>query len=76
VKPGWHFLTGKRADVDLIRRRLGIYDPDEKRTEHLAVLTVGNEPQGQWVAIPALAAPQEIVRTARRMLGNPAVPQR
>lgn len=70
VKKGWHFLTGTRADVDLIRRKLGIYDPDEKSTEHLAVLTIGNEPQGQWVAIPALSAPQEIVRTARRMMGD------
>jgi protein SCO1/2 len=72
VQPGWHFLTGARADVDLIRKRLDIYDPDERRTEHLAVLTVGNEAQGQWVAIPALSSPREIVRCARRMLGEPA----
>lgn len=70
MQPCWHFLTGERDD--LIRKRLGIYHPDEQRTEHPAVLTIGNEAQEQWVAIPALIPPREIVRAARRMLGEPA----
>ena len=67
---GWYFLTGSKADIDTIRRRLGVYDPDEARTEHLAVLTIGNESTGQWLAMPALSPPQEIVRTTLRLMGS------
>ena len=28
VGPGWTFLTGDYDDIDLLRHRLGIYDPD------------------------------------------------
>ena len=67
VKDGWNFLTGKKSDVDLIRRKLGVYDPDENVTEHLTVLTIGNERDGQWLAMPALSTPEEIVRTTLRI---------
>jgi protein SCO1/2 len=67
VQKNWYFLTGKREDVDLIRRKLGVYDPEEKKLEHLNVLTVGNEPAGQWLAMPAPSSNEEIVRTVLRL---------
>ena len=68
VKDGWNFLTGRKSDVDLIRRKLGVYDPDEKITEHMVVLTIGNEREGQWLSIPALSTTEDIVRTAVRIM--------
>jgi protein SCO1/2 len=66
----WVLLTGKKNDVDLIRRKLGVYDPDEKRLEHMNVLTVGNEPLGQWLALPVFSSDAEIVRTVTRIAGE------
>ena len=63
VQAGWQFLTGQKQDIDRIRRELGVYDPEEKKTEHLNVLTIGKEPTGQWLAIEALATPDDIVQT-------------
>jgi protein SCO1 len=63
VQPGWQFLTGQKSDIDQIRRGLGVYDPDDKKIEHMNVLTIGRESTGQWLAIEALAKPEDIVQT-------------
>jgi cytochrome oxidase Cu insertion factor (SCO1/SenC/PrrC family) len=58
--PGWTFATGSRNDIDAIRRRLGLYDnPDF--TQHMGLLTFGNEPEGKWAATFALDKPENIV---------------
>ncbi len=61
TKPGWYFLTGAKQDVDLIRRKLGIYDND--KDQHTGILTVGNEATGAWVAINSTAKPKDIAST-------------
>jgi protein SCO1/2 len=63
----WILLTGTKNDVDLIRHKLGVFDPDEKKLEHMNVLTIGNEPQGQWLAMPVFSSDAEIVRTVVRI---------
>jgi len=60
AKPGWTFATGTRENIDSIRRLLGLYDnPDF--TQHMGLLTFGNEPQGKWAATFALDKPENIV---------------
>jgi protein SCO1 len=51
VGPGWTFLTGKKADIDLISKKLGLYtEPDpNNRDGHTPSVLVGNEPSGQWI---------------------------
>lgn len=76
VQPGWNFLTGNKEDVDSIRRGLGVYDPEEKKIEHMNVLTMGREPTGRWLAIEALAKPYDIVDTVLRLANSgPAAPR-
>ena len=49
VGPGWLFLTGKKADIDLVGRKLGLdADPTLNRDGHTVDLMIGNEPTGQW----------------------------
>jgi protein SCO1/2 len=60
AKPGWTFATGRREDVDAIRRRLGLYDTPDY-TQHMGLLTFGNEPEGKWAATNALDKPENIV---------------
>jgi protein SCO1 len=48
--PGWTFLTGKKADIDLLSKKIGLYqepDPND-RDGHMPELLIGNEPTGQW----------------------------
>ena len=70
VQSGWQFLTGQKNDIDRIRSGLGVYDPEEKKTEHLNVLTIGKEPTGQWLAMEALATPDDIVQTVLTLAQN------
>jgi len=66
IGPGWQFLTGKPADIELLRRRLGFVDPDpvldRDKSNHTGVLRYGNEARSLWAACPAMADPAEIVR--------------
>ena len=68
---GWYFLTGKKQDVDLIRKQLGVYDPDEKKVQHMNVLTIGKEPSAVWMSMEALAKPNDIAKTILRVLAWP-----
>jgi protein SCO1/2 len=70
VQPGWKFLTGKKVDIDLIRRQLGVYDPDANKIAHMNVLTMGSENTGRWFAMEALAKPDDIVNTVMRIVGK------
>jgi protein SCO1 len=71
IQSGWYFLTGRQEDVDLVRRKLGVYDPEEQKLEHMNVLTIGNEAQGKWIGMEALAKPGDITETVLRVLGEP-----
>ena len=51
IGPGWTFLTGKKADIELISKKLGLYsepDPND-RDGHTPSVLIGNEPGGQWM---------------------------
>lgn len=47
VGPGWTFLTGKQADIDTIRKKLGLYSTE--RVDHAGNMIVGNDAIGQWL---------------------------
>jgi len=49
--PGWYFLTGKREDIDAVRKKIGMAGrlDEDPLTGHTSSLTLGNEPQGQWM---------------------------
>ena len=47
--PGWLFLTGKKADIDTIGRKLGIYSDPGSPDGHAPHLLIGNEATGQWM---------------------------
>lgn len=67
IKPGWQFLTGKRADIEILRRKLGFVDPDpvidKDKSQHIGLVRVGNERLDRWLACPALANPEQIVKS-------------
>jgi len=61
--PGWIFLTGKMADIDLLSRKLGLWsDPKETQDGHTPMLLLGNEATGQWTRTSALDNPAYTAR--------------
>jgi protein SCO1/2 len=57
--PGWQFLTGAPADLELLRRKLGFTNPDPKLdqdvTQHIGNVRYGNEPLERWASCPGMA---------------------
>ena len=72
VGPGWDFLTGKAADIELLSKKLGLYsEPDPSNPDgHTALLLVGNEVTGQWMRNSALDNPKFLARTIGDWLNN------
>jgi protein SCO1/2 len=72
AKRGWTFLTGDPDDVDLLRRKFGLYDPDPvidaDKTQHAGLLIYGSEPAGRWGAIPVDDSLENIVRALTKVM--------
>jgi protein SCO1/2 len=65
--PGWSFLTGDEADMELVRHRLGFVDPDPTidadKTSHTGMVRYGNEPLQLWSACPGMSRPDSLVKS-------------
>jgi protein SCO1/2 len=66
VKPGWTLLTGKRVDIEILRRRLGYVDADPPRDQdpenHVAVARYGDDRSQRWNSISLRNSPAKIAR--------------
>ena len=67
IRPGWTFVTGKRADVDLIRRGLGVRDNDDQ-SQHTGMLIYGNEAFGRWASTPVMQSPATLAAIVLRVV--------
>jgi protein SCO1/2 len=71
VGPGWTFLTGNRADIDLLQRRLGLRPVSERNLrDHETSIVVGNERTGRWVKRSAYESPRLLADLLGRVLQN------
>jgi protein SCO1 len=70
--PGWLFLTGTAADIELISRKLGLYsEPNPANQDgHTPSLVVGNSVTGQWMRNSALDNPRFLATTIGNWMGN------
>ncbi|KQT09614.1 hypothetical protein ASG30_13725 [Ramlibacter sp. Leaf400] len=61
----WTFLTGRKADVEQLRRGLGFSDPDPQLdadiTRHTGMVRVGNDALDRWTMAPARVSPNQIL---------------
>jgi protein SCO1 len=66
IKPGWTLLTGKPAEMEQIRRRMGFVDSDPvvdaDLKNHTGMVRVGNVALDRWFMMPAMSRPQQIAR--------------
>jgi len=72
ARPGWTFLTGNGEDLEMLRRKLGFFDPDPKvdadKNQHGALVVYGNDAAGRWSVMPALLDPGRIASSVLRLL--------
>ncbi|MEY8879581.1 MAG: SCO family protein [Leptothrix sp. (in: b-proteobacteria)] len=50
--PSWRFLTGRPQDIELLRRRLGLYDDSDRlldANDHSLSGMIGNQATGRWM---------------------------
>ena len=65
VGQGWKFLTGKQHDVELLRKKLGLFREDieaGKLSEHSTSIMIGNEATGQWIKRSPFDEPHVLAR--------------
>ncbi|KAF3999611.1 SCO family protein [Glaciimonas immobilis] len=72
IQPGWTFLSGKRGDMESVRRKLGFYDKDPfedaKLARHTGMLRIGNERIDRWCMVPSLSPTRQIVKSILDMV--------
>ncbi len=70
TKPGWTFVTGDKDEIEMLRRKMGVYDPDPvvdaDLDSHAGLVTFGNESTGRWSALPGTMRADQITRTMLR----------
>jgi protein SCO1 len=71
--PGWLFLRAEPNETLALRKSLGFYErdaaADAKKSSHVAMIRIGNEPRQLWATTSAMSAPPVIVRSV--MLAQP-----
>lgn len=71
IGPGWTFLTGKKSDITLLERKLGLYnDPSINPDGHLPHLLIGNDATNTWIRANALDNPSFQARMIGEFLDN------
>lgn len=69
--PAWTFLTGKKEDIDLVAKKLGLYfDPTLNRDGHTVDVMFGNEPAGQWMKNSTVDNASFLARMISTVVGN------
>jgi protein SCO1/2 len=68
AKPGWHFLTGKKENVDWALYKIGQYTEDKQ--DHVNIIVMGNEGTGLWKKAFALSAPPDLIKVFESVLND------
>jgi protein SCO1/2 len=70
--PGWLFLTGKKEDIELVRKKFGLAAASfqNELTDHSTRLTIGNGATGQWMQDGAMDDPRYIAMMAGDWLSS------
>jgi protein SCO1 len=76
--PGWLFLTGSQADIDLVSQKIGLYSPPDPSNPdgHVPSLLVGNEATGQWMRNSGVDNPKFLARMIGDWLNSWQGPRR
>lgn len=65
AKPGWLFLTGKKANVDTVLKGLDVYSPDI--FNHPPTVFIGDGRRGTWKRIYGFPSPEQIMAVFKEL---------
>ena len=75
IGPGWLFLTGQRADIDVLRTKLGVpLAAAQDQARHSLSLLLGNVATGRWMKRSPMENPYFIATQLAEWLPNWTVP--
>jgi protein SCO1 len=74
AKPGWHFVTGKKENVELALAKLG--QAVKTREAHTNIFIIGNELTGLWKKAMGLAKPEELIKIVASVVEDKESPAR
>jgi protein SCO1 len=66
AKPGWHLITGDKANVEEALYKLGLLV--DAKENHTAVVIIGNEPKGVWKKAFGLAPSDEVLKLVQEVV--------
>jgi protein SCO1/2 len=66
ARPGWYFLTGSKANVETVLRKLGQYV--EQKQDHSNVFLIGNDRTGLWKKAFGMAPTDQTIATVNSVL--------
>ena len=68
ARPGWYFLTGDKASVDFVLKKLGQFVDDKQ--DHLNIFIIGNDRTGLWKKAFGLAKSEELVKVVESVIND------
>lgn len=68
ARPGWYFLTGDKASVDFVLKKLGQFV--DNKQDHLNIFIIGNERTGLWKKAFGLANSEELVKVVESVIND------
>ena len=69
ARPGWYFLTGDKANVELVLKKLGQFAED--KNDHTNIFLIGNDRTGLWKKALGLAKSEELIKIVESVLNDP-----
>ena len=68
ARPGWYFLTGDKASVDFVLKKLGQFV--DNKQDHLNIFIIGNDRTGLWKKAFGLAKSEDIVKVVESVVDD------
>jgi len=67
-KPGWFFLSGDKANVEIALKKLGQYVEDKQ--DHSSIFIIGNEATGLWKKAFGLSKPDDLFKVVESVVND------
>ena len=68
ARPGWHFVTGEKKNLEMALRKIGQYV--QVREDHSNIFIIGNETTGLWKKAFGLAKIEDIITVVESVLND------
>jgi len=68
ARPGWYFLTGKKANAEAALRKIGQFV--ESRDDHSTIIIIGNLQTGLWKKAMGLAKAGDLIKVVESVLDD------